>query len=346
MSDSLSILYVIEDQLPSIDGRGVVVLKTSKDPDRAFRVLDILVYPKRFIEQSLSVALERKVSVLAAIPASDYWGLSLPVDTALWMDDGEEGWIRLSHGHVFSLNSVMAAGSDDSLTPISSFLTHEQVKGVVCYACDVDAFDRSLQRIREQLTIRYRVLSLSALYEAPRSYEGVWDVITGIQLRAKASVEKSKKQIVLSAFAGLFLFVFLLFSLPWWHFLYVSRHENKMLESAWKRAYPSVAMSAPASVLWAEHFSRTSIMAADHYVPHSDPLGVWAHLNQDWVWLKGMPLSELKYDSGRWRLTWSSGVSGERIEDWRLHLVSLGWRVEKPVAAEGLGLSIAPFWLN
>jgi hypothetical protein len=344
LSNKSAMLYLIEDQLPSIEGRDVVVLRhLDRKDDAAFRWIDIIVYPRSLLERAVEEAAQKEIQVMGAIPASDYWNIALPAETALWVDDGDEGWVKLPTGEVFSLNSACMNDANVAQWVVG---IGDRLKGVVCYAKEVEWLEAAVHAISWPSTLRYRTLLLSALREAPRSYEGVWDLLSASQVGSSRSFVGNSKNVAGLAMA-LLLWIFFVLSLPWLRSIYSERKDNQRLEAAWHFMYPSVSVPVALKSAWIDRLAHEPLKATEsEFLPHLDPLGVWAHLNQDWVWLKSMPLADLKYEGGRWWLGWSEGVGKERMDSLQADLRSRGWVVDKRIQSTDLHLVIAPYGLS
>lgn len=326
LTRSEALLYAIEDKLPSIEGRGVLLLHAKPSSSPGQTAVELLVYPKQMIEKIVSSAKAENRRVVGVMAASEWWGIALPAETALWVDDGLDAWIKLPSGEVHSVNRCVPGSNGEEGLWIHA--RAEFIRGVVCYSADPALIESLILGDAWPDEVRWRVLPLAALYEAPRDHSEGWDLLThkkwsALFVKNKGAFERLLIASVLALFlVGLGIMVF-----PMIRSEYVQAQQRAALKEAWKQAHRDADTPKNIEMAWNEAVGRLPLPPGKR-IPHMDPLGVWVHINRLVTWLALPPLSNSRYEGQRWWLSWSSPLTHEQLMQFKQSLLASGWRVD------------------
>ena len=331
-----ALLFAVEDHLPTIEGRAVLLLSEQSIAGNEHNAMvQLLVYPKSLLNEAMSYAQQsfKDSHVIGAMTAAEWWAIALPPETAMWVDDGVESWVQLPSGDIYTVN--LCRKNDPALW--LNYCT-EPMKGVVGYAADVPCMQEVLQggMVKAHFeAVRWRVLPMTALYEAPRDHSQGWNLLTG-EKWAALFFKKTGKHAYSSInwiLGCLFCIGFSLVLYPRLYWTYQQYQQHSELISLWKENYPMQVPPKQIERAWIDKVDQMPVPVGKR-LPHLDPLGSWSHINHLAVWADLPPLSELRFEGQRWWMGWNA-IDPKKISTFKQLLTQSGWKVDV-ITAEGI----------
>jgi hypothetical protein len=344
-----ALLYAVEPHLPTIEGRDVLMLQSQPSEQKGFYETEVLVYPRAHIELTLAM-MPAGQSVAGVMTASDWWDITLPDQTALWVDDGVSAWVRLPSGLVYTVNSAALEQAYSQDVPDYCWIHHvkEALKGVIIYTDLSIGGEDYRRRYHWPEAIRVRTLPLTALYEAPRQHIGKWNLKTKKRWTASSISPywtEAWKHRYLAAMGCLLSLSVLGLLYPVVYQFYLDQKDTSALRTAWVEQKKPQPTPGPIHEAWLDQIAKQPWRNVDR-PPYFDPIGVWGGINRAAVGLALPELQSVRYEGNRWWLRFPKSLSLTKLAKFKRRLLGSGWKVETLEETDALQIVISAFWVK